>query len=633
MRSTVVKTNLLVGIILVAGFLLTAFFIQRDNYRISRTSLERVSTLTADGIYFRLSSLLNRPVTTADTMARDSFLAAHLQREREHLDDPGFAATIQTYLATYQKAEHFDSVFLVSAASERYYGAHGVDRVLDPKDPENAWFYDLLASGRDYSLNVDNDETAGAGNATAVFVNCKIVDESGATLGVVGIGIRSDSIRRILREYEERYNVQVFLLDGAGTIEVSLSHTGQEEKNWFRLSGQEQLQPEMLKRRGGENFGIWARSRDGDEPAYIVTRYMPDPAWYLVVVQNTAELAAKMRAQIATSILVLLLIIASVLTIITLLIRSFNRKITGIIEQRLGLFKQATEQLYDDIYEWNITRNRCVGQNTRDYFARIGASGLTFDQGLAIIAEKQIKPEFRKGYVAHFCTKNVLEEYAKGNQHLRYDFMFTQDGKSYHWMRIDAHVFYSPDDDSLHMFTYRKNIDAEKQKEALANMDEMTRCYNKKATERMIDDALLRHPDTSYAFFIFDIDNFKHANDGFGHAFGDRCIREFSATIRKHFREQDIVGRIGGDEFVAFIPIPSEAWAEQKARELVRALDFVCTDGEASWQISASIGVAFAPEDGTRFIDLYRSADEALYQTKQKGKNDFTIRKRPDDKA
>ena len=628
MRSTVVRTNLLVGIILIAGFLLTAYFIQRDNYRISRTSLERVSTLTADGIYFRLSSLLNRPVTTAATMSRDSFLAAHLLRERAHLDDPAFAAAIQTYLATYQKAEHFDSVFLVSAASERYYGAHGVDRVLDPKDPDNAWFYDLLTSKRDYSLNVDNDETAGAGNATAIFVNSKIVDESGATLGVVGIGIRDESIRRILREYEERYNVRVYLLDGAGTIEVSLAHSGQEEKNWFKLTGREQLQPEMLKRRGGENFGVWAASQDGAEPSYIVTRSMPELGWYLVVVQNTTELAAKMKAQIATSILVLLLIIASVLTIITLLIRNFNKKITGIIEQRLGLFKQATEQLYDDIYEWNITRNRCVGKNTEDYFARIGASGLTFDQGLAIIAEKQIKPEFRQGYVARFSTKNVLKEYAGGNQHLRYDFMFTQDGKSYHWMRIDAHVFYSPDDDSLHMFTYRKNIDAEKQKEALANIDEMTRCYTKKATERMIDDALLRHPDTPAAFFIFDIDNFKQANDTFGHAFGDRCIREFSGTIRKHFREQDIVGRLGGDEFAAFIPIPNHAWAEQKARELVEALYFVCTDGEARWRVSASIGVSFAPEDGRRFLALYQSADQALYETKQGGKNGFTIRRR-----
>ncbi|MBD5538990.1 MAG: GGDEF domain-containing protein [Desulfovibrio sp.] len=635
MRSRVIRTNLLVGVILLIGFFLSAFFSLRAHYRVSLTSLEQVAALTADSIHFRLSSLLNRPVTIALTMAGDTFLADYLLREGAHLEEAEYARAIQSYLAAYQQKDHFDSVFLVSAASRRYYSASGPGRVLAPGDTENAWYTALMASDRQYSLNVDRAGAPAPGNAAAVFVNCKIMDPWGEVLGVVGVGIRTDSLKRVLKEYEERYGVGVFLLDGAGTVEISQGHTGEEKKDWFALSGLATLRDAILGRRNSDaNFGIWAGPGEGTEepegPAssYLVTRYLPELSWYLVVQQNAAPLMAKMKSQIATSILVLLLIVASVLTIITLVIRGFNKKITGIIEQRLGLFKQATEQLYDDIYEWDITHNRCVGANTEEYFARIGARRLTFDEGLRIIAEKQIRPEFREGYVAHFCTKNVLDEFRKGNQHLRYDFMITQDGQNYHWMRIDAHVFYSPDDNSLHMFTYRKNIDAEKQKEALANMDEMTRCYTKKATERMIDDALARHPGTPHAFFIFDIDNFKQANDSFGHAFGDRCIREFSATIRKHFREQDIVGRLGGDEFAAFIPSPSEAWAEQKARELVSALHFVCTDGEAAWQVSASIGVAFAPEDGTHFLELYRSADAALYETKQKGKNGFTIHRR-----
>ncbi|MDE7242226.1 sensor domain-containing diguanylate cyclase [Desulfovibrio sp.] len=628
MRSRVVKTNLLVGFILLIGFSLTAFFSHSANYRVSLTALEQVAALTADSIYFRLSSVLNRPVTIALTMAGDTFLADYLLREGAHLEEAEFARAIQSYLAAYQEKNHFDSVFLVSAASRRYYSAGGIDRALAPDDPKNAWYSALMSSERQYSLNVDTDKAAGA-----VFVNCKIMDPWGEALGVVGIGIRTASLKHILKEYEERYGVEVFLLDSAGRVELSRALAGEEGKNWFTLNDSEKLRADILGRRNSdENFGLWAGAGpEGAESAYLVTRYMPELSWYLLVKQNTAELVGKMKSQIRTSVLVLLLILASVFTVITLVIRGFNKKITGVIEQRLGLFKQATEQLYDDIYEWNITRNRCVGKNTEEYFARIGASRLSFDEGLRIIAEKQIKPEFREGYIAHFSTKNVLREFARGNQHLRYDFMITQDGKTYHWMRIDAHVFYSPDDDSLHMFTYRKNIDVEKQKEALANMDEMTKCYNKKATERMIDDALAHHPGSEFAFFIFDIDNFKHANDTFGHAFGDLCIREFSATIRKHFREDDIVGRIGGDEFVAFIPIPSRDWAEQKARELVGALDFVCADGEAAWRVSASIGVAFAPMDGTRFIELYQSADAALYETKQNGKNNFTISKSRED--
>ena len=626
MQSKVVKTNLLVGFILVIGFLLTAFFSNRANYRISLTALEQVSSLTTDGIYFELSSLLSRPVNIAMTMAQDSFLAAHLLREREHLEDADFARAIQNYLANYQEKDGFDSVFLVSAASRRYYSFKGIDRVLEPNDPENAWYADFLASGKPFALNVDNDQVAGAGNAIVVFVNCRIVDARGDTLGVVGIGIRTDSLKRIFKSYEERYGVQVYLLDQAGVIEVSLAHTGEARQDWFSLHGQESLKTDILERRNSDaNFGIWGSGPEGSESTYLVTRYMPDLSWHLLVQQNTGPLVAKLKSQLYTSILILLLIIVSVLTVITQVIRSFNNKITGIIEQRLGLFKKATEQLYDDIYEWNITRNCCVGKNTEEYFASIGASRLSYDEGLAVIAEKQIKPEFRAGYLARFCRANVLREFHNGNSHLRHDFMISQGGKSYHWMRIDAHVFYSPDDEALHMFTYRKNIDAEKAQEALANLDEMTGCCTKKATERMIDDELLRQPDLAAAFFIFDIDNFKQVNDRFGHAFGDDCIREFAAAIRRQFREQDIVGRIGGDEFAAFIPIPNPGWAREKAAELVAALDFVCRKGQAEWKISASIGVALSPEAGTSFMELYEKADAALYATKQGGKNNFTI--------
>lgn len=630
MRSKVVKTNLLVSVILIIGFLLTAFFSHRANYRVSLTAMEQVASLTTDGIYFQLSSLLNRPVNMAIAMAQDSLLTTHLLQEQEHLEDTDYARTLQSYLATYQEKDHFDSVFLVSAATGRYYSYNGIDRVLTPEDPEDTWFSDVLASRRDYSLNVDNDQVAGAGNAVMVFVNCKIVDAEGVTLGVVGIGIRADSLKRILRQYEENLGVQIFLLDSAGKIELSLDHTGMEDKNWFTLYDMEKIQAAILGRRNSDaNFGIWADTGlEGPESPYVVTRYMPELSWYLLVAQNTAQLIQGMKSQLYASILILLLIIASILTVINLLIKSINQKITGVIEQRLGLFKKATEQLYDDIYEVDITRNRCVGKNTEEYFKSLGANHLFYNEGLRIIAKKQIKPEFREGYIGQFCTENVIREFRKGNHHLCYDFMISRDGRTYHWMRTDAHVFYSPDDDSLHMFTYRKNIDLEKQKEALAYMDEMTKCYTKNATERLIDDTLMHHPDTAYAFFIFDIDNFKQVNDSLGHAFGDRCIREFSAGIRKQFREQDIVGRIGGDEFVAFIPISSEAWAEQKARELVHALNFVCRDGEAQWTLSASIGVAIAPADGTRFIDLYQKADAALYQTKQNGKNNFTFSRR-----
>ena len=72
-------------------------------------------------------------------------------------------------------------------------------------------------------------------------------------------------------------------------------------------------------------------------------------------------------------------------------------------------------------------------------------------------------------------------------------------------------------------------------------------------------------------------------------------------------------------------PTSAAEWAEARAGALSEALRTVCTDGTARWDMSASIGVALAPQCGTDFAGLYQSADAALYQTKKRGKNGFTM--------
>lgn len=114
-------------------------------------------------------------------------------------------------------------------------------------------------------------------------------------------------------------------------------------------------------------------------------------------------------------------------------------------------------------------------------------------------------------------------------------------------------------------------IVAEKQQEArmqtLAQTDEMTGLLNKAATQRRIEDLSAEKPGGLYALFIFGIDDFKQANDHFGHVFGDGVIREFARILRGHFRREDLLEWIVSDKFAAFVPAPSEEWAEKKAAE------------------------------------------------------------------
>lgn len=635
-KNILMRTNLLVCVIVAVGFLCTAALSYRANYSESLETIEQVSDLTSEGIFHRMNSTFTKPVNISLTMANDSFLKEFLSREAAHLEDQSYIETLREYLDAYQKKYSYDAVFLVSAATGRYYNFNGLDRVLKPGEPENVWYYNLLASPMDYDMNVDNDEVAGAENKITVFVNCKIRNENGTVIGIVGVGVRIASLQELLQEYQDNFNINAYLIANDGTIEISTGYTGYEAVNLFDIDGyDESTKLEILNWRAeGMAHSFWTADQMLEKQNYLVARYLPELGWHLVVERDTGKMLTDLRRQLSITVIIICVILLVILLIITNVIRSFNRQIVSLTrtveQERRTMFEKATQQLYENILELDITHNRSANDATEKYFESLGApAGTPYDKVLRIVAEKQIREEFRQGYLDTFMPENVMEAYRKGLDTLRYDFMITKDGASYYWMRITARIVRWESDGSIHLLTYRQNIDAEKQREKqmreLAQTDEMTGLLTKTATQRRIDALLTEMPEQAYALYIFDIDNFKQANDQHGHAFGDEVIRAFCGILRSHFQPGDLLGRVGGDEFVAFIPVGDENRALEKAGELSAALNLPFSHAGKSWRISASIGVAFAPGSGRSYDDFYQNADTALYQTKKRGKNGFTL--------
>ena len=160
-----------------------------------------------------------------------------------------------------------------------------------------------------------------------------------------------------------------------------------------------------------------------------------------------------------------------------------------------------------------------------------------------------------------------------------------------------------------------------------AQVDALTGVYNKEHTQTAIDDFLnKRQTDTLHAFLILDIDKFKQVNDTYGHAAGDQILQHVGQFLKNEFRDDDIIGRIGGDEFIVLMKnVASREAALKRVQDMVthiRALKQPAIEGNS---ITFSVGVAFCPENGSHFDELYRNADKALYQTKRNGRNDFSI--------
>ncbi len=126
--------------------------------------------------------------------------------------------------------------------------------------------------------------------------------------------------------------------------------------------------------------------------------------------------------------------------------------------------------------------------------------------------------------------------------------------------------------------------------------------------------------------FIIDIDRFKEVNDTFGHSRGDEVLRKIGKELSKTFRGGDIVGRLGGDEFMVFSPtLNIYENVAQKAKELNDALRFTVEEDGKSISISASIGIAIYPHDAENYEDLYKKSDKALYYVKEHGKDGYCI--------
>lgn len=636
-KNILIQTNLLVCSIIVVGFLLTTILSYRANFSSSLENLQQVTDLTSEGIYHQISTAFNKPVNISLTMANDSLLHDVLILEKENPDNPGIIQKIREYLNTYQEKYGYDSVFLVSAATSRYYNYNGLDRVLRPDDPENSWYFDSLPdTDVDYTINVDNDQVEGAGNAITIFVNCKVWDSTGDFLGIVGIGVEIDGFQRTLQDYRNQFGINSYLIDDEGIIELSTHYSGYENVNLFETNtlSDTQSRQNILDWKSSEALRFWDQDSFGQKRNYIVSRYLPEIQWHLVVERDTSTLLTRLNHQFILTACILAVILMIILLVITRVIRRFNRQIIDLThtmeQERQDIFEKATEDLFENIYEIDITHNLPANPATAAYFESLGAPpNCPIDQAMRIIAQKQIKEEYRQGYIETFSPEHILKAYAEGTEKLFYEFMISKDSEQYYWMRITARIVKLESDDSIHILVYRQNIDSEKRREQemllLAQTDEMTGLLTKSATRRRINELLNEYPDEHFAYFIFDIDNFKQANDQFGHAFGDTVIRAFTQILLDYFRKDDTLGRIGGDEFVAFVRGVDRAGATERAGQLSRALCRTHTNGGISWKLSASIGVDLSPEHGSDAVALFKSADTALYQSKKQGKNGYTV--------
>lgn len=162
-----------------------------------------------------------------------------------------------------------------------------------------------------------------------------------------------------------------------------------------------------------------------------------------------------------------------------------------------------------------------------------------------------------------------------------------------------------------------------------AQTDALTGAYNRETGEILIREYLKTNPKNLYsAFAIIDVDNFKLVNDRLGHQIGDNVLKEFASILKNIFTFKDIICRLGGDEFIIFMKDIEKFDFDiirDRLEALCKTMNKDIEDNNIKQKISLSIGCVITNKY-TNFKEVYKKADEMLYEVKHSGKNGFKIK-------
>lgn len=229
--------------------------------------------------------------------------------------------------------------------------------------------------------------------------------------------------------------------------------------------------------------------------------------------------------------------------------------------------------------------------------------------------------------IAHFADQEIILKMLRGKRTITVEFL----AKNLGWCRgrYIAIGNVSPDSDPEQMIFAVESINEQKRREkqliTQAETDTMTGLYNRNGGISKIQESL--HDKKHGLLCLFDVDKFKQVNDNYGHQVGDKVIIAVAEAMRKIFRDEDVLLRLGGDEYIAYLnKISTEAQGTIAISRLFNELENVVIEEIPDYRISISLGAAFFKSDsGLSFDDLYKRADTCTYESKKIEGKSFTF--------
>ena len=286
-------------------------------------------------------------------------------------------------------------------------------------------------------------------------------------------------------------------------------------------------------------------------------------------------------------------------------------------------YQMVVSQFKNVVFEWDLQEDTFF--STAIYQERFGYCAPTKDFGRAIAGRNHVHPDD----LPLLRKKITLLSEKEGKEHL--DLRISNSDGRYLWSRIRAiskaengnkptsiiGVIYDIDD-------LKKNVLDMEQK---VQQDLLTKLLNKESTKQAVSEYLKNMAnEAKAAVLMLDLDNFKAINDTYGHLYGDSVLAQIGSTLRSLFRTWDVIGRIGGDEFLVLLKdVPNTEVVKERCLLLVETFRKYFHDLMPDLNVSVSVGCVLIPEYGKTWAEAYRYADIALYAAKHKGKCQYSM--------
>jgi diguanylate cyclase (GGDEF)-like protein len=399
-----------ISAILVTGFLSTSVLSYLVSSRSIRESItDQALPLTGDNVYSEIQKDIVRPIFISSQMANNTFLRDWLIAGEKDISQ------VVRYLKQVKKEHGTITAFLISEKTRKYYYADGLLQTIRPDDPQDKWFFRVRSMKERFETNVDRD--AANRNTMTIFINYRVLDYQGKFIGVAGVGLTLNNMKRIVQNHEKRFSRRIYFVNKTGAIILTSNSLQNPPQSIQQMPGIDAIAPQILKgstKPLSLNYSL-PNQGIGSSTIQLNSRYIPELNWYLLVEQDESDAIKPLQTMLLVNLLVSAIATVLILILILPTVHFYQRRLekAATIDTLTGLInRQAFDLLFSEYRDYALRSNSTFSavMFDIDHFKQINDryGHLTGDAAIKKVAEIAKDSVRRQDFIARWGGEEFM---------------------------------------------------------------------------------------------------------------------------------------------------------------------------------------------------------------------------------